>query len=105
MTKTHSPWLSAHRKEKKKTLAFKLSNETEEALKYLLIEWCFDKSKSESNPPVFQSEGLCVLVSAHSVMSNLYDLMVCSLLGSSVHGIFQARILEQVAISYSRESS
>ena len=29
----------------------------------------------------------------------------CRLPGSSVHGIFQARILEQVAISYSRESS
>ena len=29
---------------------------------------------------------------------------VC-LLGSSVHGILQARILEQVAISYSREAS
>ena len=27
------------------------------------------------------------------------------MLGSSVHGIFQARILEWVAISYSRESS
>ena len=31
--------------------------------------------------------------------------MGCSLLGSSVHGIFQARILEWVAISYSRGSS
>ena len=29
----------------------------------------------------------------------------CSLPGSSVHGIFQARILEWVAISFSRESS
>ena len=29
----------------------------------------------------------------------------CSLSGSSVHGIFQARILEWVAISYSRGSS
>ena len=29
----------------------------------------------------------------------------CSLPGSSVHGIFQARILERVAISYSRGSS
>ena len=73
MTKTHSPWLleeeswKTHRKEKKKTLAFKLSNETEEALKYLLTEWCFDKSKSESNPPVFQSERICVLVSAQSL--------------------------------------
>ena len=31
--------------------------------------------------------------------------MKCSLPGSLVHGIFQARILEQVAISYSRGSS
>jgi len=31
--------------------------------------------------------------------------MGCSLPGASVHGIFQARILEQVAISYSRGSS
>ena len=31
--------------------------------------------------------------------------MDCSLLGSSVHGIFHARILERVAISLSRESS
>jgi hypothetical protein len=29
--------------------------------------------------------------------------MGCSLPGSSVHGIFQARILEWVAISFSRE--
>ena len=31
--------------------------------------------------------------------------MDCSLLGSSVHGIFQARILEWAAISFSRRSS
>ena len=35
----------------------------------------------------------------------LYNPMDCSLLGSSVHGIFQARILEWVAISFSRGSS
>ena len=35
----------------------------------------------------------------------LYDPMDCSLLGSSVHGIFQARILEWVAISFSRRPS
>ena len=34
-----------------------------------------------------------------------YSTMNCSLPGSSVHGIFQARILELVAISYSRGSS
>ena len=33
------------------------------------------------------------------------DPMVCSLPGSSVHGILQARILEWVAISFSRGSS
>ena len=32
-------------------------------------------------------------------------LVDCSLPGSSVHGIFQARILECVAISFSRASS
>ena len=35
----------------------------------------------------------------------LCDPMDCSLLGSSVHGIFQARVLEWVAISFSRGSS
>ena len=34
----------------------------------------------------------------------LWDLLNCSLPVSSVHGIFQARILEQVAISHSRGS-
>ena len=35
----------------------------------------------------------------------LCNPMDCSPSGSSVHGIFQARILEWVAISFSRESS
>ena len=35
----------------------------------------------------------------------LCDPMDCSLPGSSVHGIFQARVLEWVAISFSRGSS
>ena len=35
----------------------------------------------------------------------LCDPMDCSLPGSSVHGIFQARILKRVAISFSRGSS
>ena len=35
----------------------------------------------------------------------LWDPMECSLQGSSVHGIFQARLLEWVAISFSRRSS
>ena len=40
----------------------------------------------------------------YSVMSNC-DPMDCSLSGSSVLGIFQARIKEQVAISLFRGSS
>ena len=36
---------------------------------------------------------------------SLSDLMDCSPPGSSVHGTFQARILEWVAISFSRGSS
>ena len=35
----------------------------------------------------------------------LCNHMDCSLPGSSVHGIFQARVLEWVAISFSRKSS
>ena len=35
----------------------------------------------------------------------LCDLIDCSLPGSSVHGIFQARMLEWVAVSFSRGSS
>ena len=35
----------------------------------------------------------------------LHNLMDCSPPGSSVHGIFQARILERLAISFSRRSS
>ena len=39
------------------------------------------------------------------VYLTLSDPMDCSLPGSSVYGILQARILEWVAISFSRESS
>ena len=42
----------------------------------------------------------------HTQLSpTLRNRMDCSLAGSSVHGIFQVRILEQVAISFSRGSS
>ena len=44
------------------------------------------------------------LLSCFSHVWLFYDPMNCSLPGSSVHGIFQASILEWVAISFSRES-
>ena len=49
------------------------------------------------------SRGSCCLVS--KLCLPLCDLMDCSPLGSSVHGISQARILEWVAISFSKSSS
>ena len=39
---------------------------------------------------------------SRSAMSDSLCPMDCSLLGSSIHGILQARILEWVVISYSR---
>ena len=48
---------------------------------------------------------MCVPVLSHSVMQILCSPMDCTLPGSSAHGIFQARILEWGAISYSRGSS
>ena len=52
------------------------------------------------------SDGLCVWVYV-CVLSHiqLCNFMNCSLSGSSVHGIFQARILEWVSGSYSRGTS
>ena len=47
---------------------------------------------------------VCVCVYTQSCLT-FCDPMNCSLTGSSVHGILQARILEWVAISFSRGSS
>ena len=49
------------------------------------------------------SHGSCRLVT--KLWLTLGDLMDCSPLGSSVYGISQARILEWVAISFSKASS
>ena len=52
-------------------------------------------------------EGLKVKTESEVVQScpTLWDPMDCSLLGFSIHGILQARVLEWVAISFSRGSS
>ena len=46
-----------------------------------------------------------ILCSVAQSCMTVCDPIVCSLQGSSVHGIFLAKILEQVAISSSKESS
>ena len=47
---------------------------------------------------------VCCYLLAKSCLT-LFDFVDCSLPGSSVHGIFQARILEWVTISYFKGSS
>ena len=56
------------------------------------------RSKIDSLKIYFQSE-------VTQSCPTLCDPMDCSLLGSSVHGIFQERVPEWVAISFSRVSS
>ena len=46
---------------------------------------------------------MAVAVLVTQLCSTLCDPMDCSLPGSSVHGILQARILEWVAIPFSRD--
>ena len=48
--------------------------------------------------------GNLLLCSVTQLCLTLFNPMDCSLPGSSVHGILQARILEWIAISYSRGS-
>ena len=53
---------------------------------------------------LFNFHYVCVCLVTQSCLT-LCDPMDCSRPGSSVYGIYQARILEWVAISFSRESS
>ena len=50
-------------------------------------------------------QGFCCCCLVTKSCPTLCSPIDCSLQGSSVHGIFQARILEWVAISFSRRSS
>ena len=67
-----------------------------------MYHWCLKRRCASScwvnSPPV------CVCTVIQSCLI-LYNPLDCSLPGSSAYGIFEERILEQVAISSSRESS
>ena len=61
----------------------------------------------ESNPCLLHWPGSSLTIEVKwrcSVMSTSLRSMDCSLPGSSIHGIFQARVLEWVAISFCRGS-
>ena len=60
------------------------------------LSWC------ESVQETFSGLARCVLCAQSLNLCNPVD---CSPPGSSVHGIFQARILDRVAIFSSRKSS
>ena len=61
-------------------------------------------ASSLNSPVVWQMAYLCVYSVTQSYPT-LCDVMGCSLLGFSVHGISQARTLEWLAISFSKGSS
>ena len=59
---------------------------------------------------LFSCKKRVIIVYYHAVVQSLSHVRLCnpvncSPAGSSVHGIFQARVLEWVAISFSRGSS
>ena len=65
-----------------------------------LVSW----KNLESMDYLLQVYSLCVHAKLLQSSLTLFDPMDCSPPGSSVHGILQARTLEWVAISFSRES-
>ena len=65
---------------------------------YLCLQWKEIQRRKNFHCP------LCVCVLSRLVVSDSLQPLDCSPPGSSVHGISQARILEWVAISFSRGS-
>ena len=83
-------------------------------LNQLLPLWCLEICHSSENICTIEiNRHYHDLLSYHSQVKligtqlcpTLCEPMICSPPGSSVHGIFQARLLEWVAISFSRGSS
>ena len=75
---------------------------------FIEVLWAYGKGMEDPSSPTRDqtlSPPLDVVSESHSVMSDSCDPMDWSPQGSFVHGILQARILEWVAISFSRGSS
>ena len=79
----------------------------------LVLDLVFLPESPAPSPHVHHLMTLCELVRLKTLLHSLHtqsrltlcDHMDCSLSGSTVHGILQARILEWVAIPFSRGSS
>ena len=67
------------------------------------LDICICMAKSLFCPPETIATLLIDYVLVTQSSPTLCDPMDCSLPGSSVRGVFQARILEWIAISFSRE--
>ena len=103
--------LMAESKEELKSVLMKVKEESEKAVLKLSVK----KSKIMASCPItsWQMDGETVETVADFIFESevaqlcptLCDPVDCSPLGSSVHGILPARILEWVAISFSRASS
>ena len=61
-----------------------------------------EKVSFHSNPKERQCQRMLKVSEVTQSCLTLCDPMDCSLPGSSIHGIFQGRVLEWVAISFSR---
>ena len=75
---------------------------------YLMYSYNRQKTKKSQNPVpgmLVYSNSSYLLLFISKLCLTLFDHINCSPISSSVHGIFQARILEWFAISFSRESS
>ena len=75
--------------------------------KVIFSQAFYNHSFSNWSCPQTLLDCLCACVHAKSLQSypTLCNLVVCSLPGTSVHGILQARTLQWVAMSFSRGSS
>ena len=88
-------------------------NETRWPRQCMILDWVLEQKMNSSEKTgkiqlrsAMNSSVWILFVSSccAQLCQALYDPMDCSLPGSSVHGNFQARILEWVAISFSRGS-
>ena len=72
----------------------------------LLVKVMKEEICNPQRHPLAKAFSVFIVLFVKSLQSceALCDLMDCSLLGSSAHGIFQARILEWAAIAFSEYS-